>query len=176
MSTLFITYQDVCDKIRERKEYSKLEGLHKQKNFEAAFNLIFKFKDYKMAGILLNNWNEAIKEEIKFCNECDMIDDEEAYQIKRISLKELTTIANLGRYCVTKLKMKPHIAMAFSLGLYYATFIFEGTGMNLTINEIYKIIPENKRTTNGYKVFLKRFFMDGTSKEVLKILSQTKVV
>ena len=66
--------------------------------------------------------------------------------------------------------------MAFSLGLYYATFIFEGTGMNLTINEIYKIIPENKRTTNGYKVFLKRFFMDGTSKEVLKILSQTKVV
>ena len=66
--------------------------------------------------------------------------------------------------------------MAFSLGLYYATFIFEGTGMNLTINEIYKIIPENKRTTNGYKVFLKRFFMDGTSKEILKILSQTKAV
>ena len=64
--------------------------------------------------------------------------------------------------------------MAFSLGLYYATFIFEGTGMNLTINEIYKIIPENKRTTNGYKVFLKRFFVDGTSKEILKILSQTK--
>ena len=66
--------------------------------------------------------------------------------------------------------------MAFSIGLYYATFIFEGTGMNLTIDEIYKIIPENKRTTNGYKIFTKRFFMDGTSKDVLKILSQTKVV
>ena len=38
-------------------------------------------------------------------------------------------------------------------------------------NEFSKIM-----TTNGYKVFLKRFFMDGTSKEVLKILSQTKVV
>ena len=176
MSTLFITYQDVCEKIREKKEYSKLEGLHKQKNFKAAFQLIFKFKDYKMAGILLNNWEEAIIAEIKNCENCDLITDKEAYQIKRISLKELTTIANLGRYCVTTLKMKPHIAMAFTLGIYYGTFVFEQTGMYLTIDEIYNIIPEYKRTKNGYKVFLKRFFMDGTSKEILKILSQTKVV
>ena len=174
MSTLFISYQDVCEKIREEREYSKLEGLHKQKKFEAAFHLIFKFKDYKMAGILLSNWEEAIKEEVKCCSECDIINDEEAYQIERISLKELTTIANLGRYCVTKLKMKSHIAMAFTLGIYYSTFIFEQTGMYLTIEEIYKIIPENKRTTNGYKVFLKRFFIDVTGKEILKILSQTK--
>ena len=90
MTTLFISYQDVCKKIREKKEYSKLEGLHKQKNFEAVFNLIFKFKDYKMAGILLDNWDEAIKEEIKICDECDIITDKEAYQLERISLKDLT--------------------------------------------------------------------------------------
>tara|TARA_X000000368_G_C22920232_1_gene662704 strand:+ start:336 stop:866 length:531 start_codon:yes stop_codon:yes gene_type:complete len=176
MSTLFITYQDVCKTIREKKEQSKLEGLHKQKNFDAAFQLIFKFKDYKMAGILLNNWEEAIIAEIKNCENFNLITDKESYQIKRISLKELTTIANLGRYCVETLKMKSHIAMAFSLGLYYATFIFEGTGMYLTIDEIYNIIPQHKRTKNGYKVFLKRFFMDGTSKEILRILQQTKVV
>jgi hypothetical protein len=72
--------------------------------------------------------------------------------------------------------MKPHIAMAFTLGIYYGTFVFEQTGMYLTIDEIYNIIPEYKRTKNGYKVFLKRFFKDGTSKEILEILSQTKVV
>ena len=55
-----------------------------------------------------------------------------------------------------------------------ADFVFSGN--QLTIDEIYNIIPEHKRTKNGYKVFLKRFFMDGTSKEILKILSQTKVV
>ncbi len=48
--------------------------------------------------------------------------------------------------------------------------------MCLTIDEIYNIIPEEKRTKNGYKRFLLRFFKDGTSNEVLKILSQTKVI
>ena len=174
MSTLFISYQDVCEKIRGEREYSKLEGLHKQKKFEAAFHLIFKFKDYKMAGILLSNWEEAIKEEVKCCSECDIINDEEAYQIERISLKELTVIANLGKYCVTNLKMKPHIAMAFTLGIYYGTYIFEQTGMYLTIDEIYSIIPEYKRTKNGCKTFTRKFFIDGTSNEVIKILSPIK--
>ena len=175
MTTLFITYQDVCKKIQEKKEYFKLEGLHKQKNFAAAFQLIFKFKDYKLASILLNNWEEAIIAEIKNCENFDLITDKEAYQIKRISLKELTTIANLGKYCVTTLKMKPHIAMAFTLGIYYATFIFEGTSMYLTIDEIYDIIPIHKRTKNGYKTFLRRFFKDGTNDEVLKILFNKEI-
>jgi hypothetical protein len=62
------------------------------------------------------------------------------------------------------------------LGIYYSIFIFEQTGMNLTVNEIYDIIPEHKRTKTGYKKFLLRFFKDGTSKDILKILSQTKGV
>ena len=52
--------------------------------------------------------------------------------------------------------MKSHIAMAFTLGIYYGTFIFEQTGMYLTIDEIYKIIPEYKRTKNGCKTFTKK--------------------
>ena len=45
-----------------------------------------------------------------------------------------------------------------------------------SVNEIYDIIPESKRTKTGYKKFLFRFFKDGTSKDILKILSQTKGV
>ena len=174
MSTLFITYQDVCIATREQKTLRKLETLYKQKDFINAFNLIFEFKSPSLAKILLCNWEDAIKEEIECCKECNLIDDKEEFQIKRITLKELTTIANIGNYALNTLKMKSHIAMAFTLGIYYAHYIFEGTGMYLTIDEIYNIIPEEKRTTNGYKKFLQRFFKDGTSTEVLKILSQTK--
>ena len=176
MTTLFITYQDVCTATRERKKQRKLETLYTQKDFINAFHLIFKFKNPLLAEILLCNWEDAIKAEIKNCEYINLIDEVEAFQIKRITLKELTTIANIGNYALTTLKMKSHIAMAFTLGIYYAHYIFEGTGMYLTIDEIYNIIPEEKRTKNGYKTFLKRFFKDGTSNEILKILSQTKVV
>ena len=174
MSPQFITYKDVCKKATKQKEKNILEGLHKQKKFKEAFNLIFKFTDISMADVLLHNWENAIKAEVKNCDECDLITEKEAYQIERISLKELTVIANLGKYCITNLKMKPHTAMAFTLGIYYGTYIFEQTGMYLTIDEIYSIIPEYKRTKNGCKTFTRKFFIDGTSNEVIKILSQIK--
>ena len=174
MSPQFITYKDVCKKATKQKEKNILEGLHKQKKFKEAFNLIFKFTDISMADVLLHNWENAIKAEVKNCDECDLITEKEAYQIERISLKELTVIANLGKYCITNLKMKPHTAMAFTLGIYYGTYIFEQTGMYLTIDEIYSIIPEYKRTKNGCKTFTRKFFIDGTSNEVIKILSPIK--
>lgn len=171
MTALFIRYQDVCKKV---KEDESLKNLYSQKKFKDAFQLIFNFKDKKMVDILLDNWDNAILSEIKNCKNLDMIDKQEEYQIKRISLKELTVIANIGKYSIKKLKMKPCFAMAFTLGIYYSAFVFEQTSMNLTINEIYNIIPGNKRTKTGYKKFLFRFFKDGTSKNILRILSQTK--
>jgi len=174
--TTFISYNDVCEQAAEERSNKKIRKFYEQKNFKEAFKLIFGFKEPYMAEILLNNWNYAIKAEIKNAKFNNMINDREGYELERITLKELTTIVNLGKYSVKVLKMKPYIAMAFTLGIYYGTFIFEGTGMYLTIDEIYNIIPQHKRTKNGYKVFLKRFFMDGTSKEILRILQQTKVV
>ena len=175
MTTLFIRYKDVCKLANLNKE-KVLKKLHSQKKFEEVFQLIFNFKDKKMVNILLNNWDDAISGEIKNCKNFDLINQQEEYQIKRITLEELTIIANLGKYTINILKMKPHIAMPFTLGIYYSIFIFEQTGMNLTVNEIYDIIPEHKRTKTGYKKFLLRFFKDGTSKDILKILSQTKGV
>jgi len=175
MTTLFIRYKDVCKLANLNKE-KVLKKLHSQKKFEEVFQLIFNFKDKKMVNILLNNWDDAIRGEIKNCKNFDLINQQEEYQIKRITLEELTIIANLGKYTINILKMKPHIAMTFTLGIYYSIFIFEQTGMNLTVNEIYDIIPEHKRTKTGYKKFLLRFFKDGTSKDILKILSQTKGV
>jgi len=175
MTTLFIRYKDVCNRANLNNE-KVLKKLHSQKKFKDAFQLIFNFKDKKMLDILLNNWYDAIIGEIKNCKNFDLVNKQEEYQIKRITLEELTIMANIGKYTITSLKMKPHIAMAFTLGIYYSTFIFEPTGMNLTVNEIYDIIPESKRTKTGYKRFLFSFFKDGTSKDILKILSQTKEV
>tara|TARA_B100000900_G_scaffold330933_1_gene291525 strand:- start:225 stop:740 length:516 start_codon:yes stop_codon:yes gene_type:complete len=168
MTSLFITYKDVCEKAHTTTDQKILERLHKQKKFAAAFQLIFKFKNPRMASLILHNWEKAIEEEIWACE--DFVDSEETYQIKRINLKELTVMANIGRYSVNSLKMKPTFAMAFTLGVYYATFIFEQTGLNLTLNEIYNIIPKYKQTKNEYKLFQKRFFKDGTDKAILKIL------
>lgn len=175
MTTLFITYKDVC-KIATVNNEKVLKKLYSHKKFKDAFQLIFNFKDKKMVDILLNNWDKAINGEIKNCKNFDLIDKQEEYQIKRITLEELTIMANIGKYTIKNLKMKPCVALAFTLGIYYSAFIFEPTGMNLTINEIYDIIPEHKRTKAGYKKFLFRFFKDGTSKNILKILSQTKGV
>lgn len=168
MTSLFITYKDVCDKAQTTKDQTILKKFHEQKNFAAAFQLIFKFKNPRMASLILNNWERAIEEEILACE--DIIDSEETYQIKRINLKELTIMANIGKYSVNTLKMKPPFAMAFTLGLYYANFIFEQTSLNLTLSEIYNIIPKYKQTKNGCKQFQKRFFKDGTDKAILKIL------
>ena len=173
--TTFITYDAVCAEAAENKANKKIRKFYQQKNFKEAFKLIFGFKEPYMAEILLNNWNYAIKAEIKNAKFNNMINDREGYELERITLKELTTIANLGKYAVDILKMKPHIAMTFTLGIYYGTFIFEGTSMYLTLDEIYDIIPVYKRSKNGYKPFVKRFFKDGTNKELLKILFNKEI-
>ena len=172
MTTLFITYSDVCSKIAEK---NKLKEFHSQRKFTDVFQLVFKFDERQVAEIILQNWEKAICSEIKNCNNFNLINEAEAYQIKRITLQELTVIVNLGKYAKNTLKMKSYIAMVFALGIYYSTFIFEQTGLCLTIAEIYNTIPEGKRTKNGYKSFLKSFFKEGTSDIILKILSQTKV-
>ena len=103
--TTFITYNDVCDKATKSKQQRLLSTFHKQKKFAAAFQLIFKFTNPTMSKLILNNWEKAIESEIKNCKNLNIIDDEEAYQIKRISLKELTTIANIGKYSINILKL-----------------------------------------------------------------------
>ena len=107
MTSLFITYKDVCDKAQTTKDQTILKKFHEQKNFAAAFQLIFKFKNPRMASLILNNWERAIEEEILACE--DIIDSEETYQIKRINLKELTIMANIGKYSVNTLKMNLHL-------------------------------------------------------------------
>ena len=156
-------------------ERAKVHDFYKQSNFKSAFQLIIMFKANNAAEIMLGNWTEIIKDEILNCKQQKRIIQEEEYQIERISLKELTAIANLGKYSLEKLKMNPYISMAFTLGIYYGTFIFEQTALNLTIEEIYSIIPSNKRLPNGLKKFTKTFVLEGTSDEVLKILFKKEI-
>ena len=167
----YITYDDVIKATNEKTLSPK--KFYKQEKFKGTFKNTFNFKDIKIIDLMLNNWNNAIKEEIEL-NE-DFVSKIEQSQIKRLSLREMTKIINIGKYATEKLKMKSEIALAFTLGIFYGTYIFEGTGMYLTIEQIYNIIPLCKRTKNGYKVFQKRFFIDGTNEDITKILYNKQI-
>ena len=119
---------------------------------------------------MLNNWDENIKENEIWVVFQNFINSEETYEIKRLNLKDITTIVNIGKYSIKKLNLIPEIALAFCLGIYYANFIFEQTSLSLTIKEIYNILPENIKKKNNYKKFVKLFIIKGTSKEIIDIL------
>jgi hypothetical protein len=164
----YINYDDVIKATNKNDRTRSPKKFYKQHKFKNTFKKIFPFKDDGLLELMLTNWDTAIREEIELTE--DFISLTEQRQITRLSLREVTKIINIGKYAILILKMKPEIALAFSLGIFYATYIFEGTGMYLTVEQIYNTIPIWKRSKNGYKVFQKRFFMDGTNKEITKIL------
>ena len=167
-SNVYLKFRDVIKAINKNNTKRNTQNFYKQEEYTSTFAQIFCFKDKKNLEIMLNKWEKAIKDEIYNCK--DFIDGSEEYQIERLSLQEMTKIINIGKYAIKILKMKPEIALAFTLGLVYGTFIFEQTGLCLTLEEIYSILPKNKQTKYGYKTFQKRYFMDGTSSEISKIL------
>ena len=167
-SNVYLKFRDVIKAINKNNTKRNTQNFYKQEEYTSTFAQIFCFKDKKNLEIMLNKWEKAIKDEIYNCK--DFIDGSEEYQIERLSLQEMTKIINIGKYAINVLKMKPEIALAFTLGLVYGTFIFEPTGLCLTLEEIYSILPKNKQTKYGYKTFQKRYFIDGTSSEISKIL------
>ena len=169
----YINYDDVIKATNKTDRTRSPKKFYKQHKFKNTFKKIFPFKDDRMLDLMLTNWDTAIREEIELTE--DFISLTEQRQITRLSLREVTKIINIGKYAIVILKMKPEIALAFSLGIFYATYIFEGTGMYLTVEQIYNTIPIWKRSKNGYKVFQKRFFLDGTNKDITKILYDKQI-
>jgi len=167
----YIQYKDVVKATKNSKKKTKnIETFYKNEEFIDIFQKIFQFKKKKDLIRILNNWDENIKEDIKNCLSVERVIKKEIYEIKRLTLKEITTIINIGKYAIKKLNLIPEIALAFCLGVYYANFIFEQTSLSLTIKEIYDILPENIKKTNDYKKFVKLFIIKGTSKEIIDIL------
>ena len=167
----YIQYKDVVKATKNSKKKTKnIETFYKNEEFIDIFQKIFQFKKKKDLIRILNNWDENIKEDIKNCLSVERVIKKEIYEIKRLTLKEITTIINIGKYAIKKLNLIPEIALAFCLGVYYANFIFEQTSLSLTIKEIYDILPKNIKKKNDYKKFVKLFIIKGTSKEIIDIL------
>ena len=164
----YINYEDVIKATNDDNLTRSPKKFYMWDEFKDTLKKIFKFKDEDVLEFMVNNWDSAINDEIELTEGC--VSELEHLQIKQLSLRQVTKIVNIGQYAVTRLKMKPEIALAFSLGIFYATYIFEGTAMYLTVRQIYDIIPVWKWSKNGYKTFQRRFFMDGTNTEVTKIL------
>lgn len=167
----YIQYKDVVKAtLNSKKKTKNVETFYKNEEFIDIFQKIFEFKKKKDLIRILNNWDENIKEEIESGSYFKRVINKEIYEIKRLTLKEITTIINIGKYAIKKLNLIPEIALAFCLGVYYANFIFEQTSLSLTIEEIYDILPENIKKTNDYKKFVKLFIIKGTSNEIVDIL------
>lgn len=168
----YIQYNDVVKATKNSKKKTKnTETFYKSDEFIGIFEKIFGFKGKQDILItMLNNWDNNIREDIENCLSVERVIKKEIYEIKRLTLKEITTIINIGKYSIKKLNLIPEIALAFCLGVYYANFIFEQTSLSLTIKEIYDILPENIKKTNDYKKFVKLFIIKGTSNEIVDIL------
>jgi len=165
----YIKYNDVI-KATNNPKTKTITNFYKNNEFIEIFQKIFQFKKKDDLIICLNNWDENIKEEIEMGYLIKRIINKEIYEIKRLTLREMTTIINIGKYSIFKLNLIPEIALAFSLGVYFATFIFEPTSLSLTVEEIYDIIPKNKKIKYNYNKFQKLFIINGTSKEIIDIL------
>lgn len=165
----YLDYNDVI-KATKKPNTKNIDNFYKNNEFIEIFQRVFKFRNKEDLIKMLNNWDENIKEDIELCEKLNRIQKQEIYEIKRLTLKEMTTIINIGKYSILKLKLLPEIALAFSLGVYYATFIFEQTSLSLTIEEIYDILPQNIKKKNNYINFQKLFLISGTSKEILNLL------
>ena len=168
----YINYNDVVKAIEKSENKTKnIQDFYKNNEFLDIFENIFKFNGKKQILIkMLKDWDKNIKKEIKLPIKSKKMSNNEIFEIYRLSLKEITTIANIGKFSINKLNLLPEIALAFCLGIYYANFIFEQTCYDLTIYEIYDIIPKNVKEKNNFETFQKLFLINGTSKEIINIL------
>lgn len=165
----YLKYDDVI-KATKKPNTKSLNSFYKNNEFIEIFQHVFKFRNKGDLIKMLNNWNENIKEDVELCEKLNRVQKQEIYEINRLTLKEMTTIINIGKYSIIKLNLPPEIALAFSLGVYYATFIFEQTSLSLTIEEIYDILPQNIKKKINYIKFQNLFLVSGTSKEITDLL------
>lgn len=167
---VYINYKDVIIEANKGNCTKNLTNFYKHKEFINTFQIVFGFDDKVILEKMLKKWNNVIRADVKNCEKNNLIILREKYEIKRLSLRELTKIINIGKYTKHILKFSPEWGLAFTLGIFYANFIFEQTSIDLSIDKIYSIIPSNLQSTNEYKKFQKRFFIDGTHRDLLNIL------
>lgn len=139
-------------------------------NFKPVLKLAFKCKNKHTIDIILNNWSELLKDEIKWGKRTKRIDKKEEQLVKSLHPKELIMIINIGSIMQKTYKMKPEVAFVFAFGIINAHFVFENTSMDITIENMYNTLPNKSKSKSGEKRFKKDFFLKGTSQEIRKIL------
>lgn len=165
-----ILYKEVEENTKENiNNYYTLtlfvETLRKSYGFEKQYkNDIFP---------ILVKWNQLLLNETKKYKKYDWIDEKECFENKKIHLKEIIKLINMGIIFKNKYNLKPYIGLALGLSILYGTLIFEPTMIDLSLEDIYKIIPIKKQTKYGLKNFKKNFFITGMSDEIRKILYST---
>ena len=170
-SQQLISYQQVCKKFNKtHNQTQQPREFYLTNVFIQTMTKAFCFKNKKIVKNMLHKWNNKIQNEVAWAEEAKIVTKREIFLIKRLHLREMIKITNMSRITKNVFKMTPEEGLAFCLGVVHATFIFENTGMYLTIEEIYNIIPSKQRSETNLKKFKKDFIMKGTSPEINKIL------
>ena len=183
-STKPIIYEDFSIILQATIGISAEKNFYKNEAFISTICKAFYFKNPKIVKEMLKNWEKAIDEEVEWWKEIYAISEDdvltpllhhldEVFQIEKLHLREMVKLLNIS-ILTKKWNLSAEVGLAFALGIIYATFIFEGTCMCLTIKQIYDIIPEKQQRKMSLKRFKKLFFLKGTSDEINKILYNIK--
>ena len=154
----------------QKKSLDIVKIKHKVYNsivFLESISNAFEFENINDTKIILTNWNKVIKNEVAWGKKHGII-LEKCCSLGLMPLKEIIQLIQMSNITKNIFKMTPTIGLTFSLGILHAmpSGAFENTGSYLTIEEIYKIIPEEKQSKKGFRKFREDFLIKGTSNEI----------
>ena len=166
---LYKVLRQAINKRKKSVDINKIKNkVYNSTKFLETISRAFEFKKTNDTEIILNNWNKVIKREVDWGKKHGIILENGNCAMGMMLLKEIVQLIHMATITKNTFKMTPTIGLTFSLGILHAmpSGAFENTGMSLTINEIYNIIPKEQRTKKGFRKFREDFFIKGTSDEI----------
>lgn len=165
--TTLLEYNQIIDALPS-KDKDNID-YYKYNKFKKTYINLFKFTDLDLLEKMLLRWGKKLNDELEYNLDNDSINKKECGIYTNLSLKEMTTFVNIGNYAMKELNLESHIAMIFTFTIFYGFCKFEGTGVLLTIKQIYQILPYGYRTIK-YKKFEKLIFEQAFNIKLTKIL------
>ena len=152
---------DVLDKYQlSPKRFLKVDKFYK------VLKCSFKFKTIKEVKDIIAKWNRILKRECRDAKLLQFATHVEIQEAQQLNYREIVKIINIGKI----LNMNPEINLVLSMLIVYSTFVFEQTGIYLTLNDVYDIFSNKVKIKYRQYEFISDYFIKGTSENIQKVL------